>query len=159
MDTHWSLGVLIGLPLTILILLVCAGIVVTGIRVQMSADAYSGDGGLIAAFFAGFVFLVVLGFALSPLGFYPYSAQYHQWQHHGGTVTSVSDRLLKDGDGMSQKFVVTFSGSSQQYGCNDTRCASVKVGDTLDLSCKRTWQYAGTDGYDCNFVALRKGNS
>ena len=30
------------------------------------------------------------------------------------------------------------------------------VGDRLQLACLRTWQYAGTDGYDCNFTSVTR---
>ena len=55
---------------------------------------------------------------------------------------------------MEEKFVVRYEdGGGQQFGCTDTRCASVKPGDTLTLACKRAWEWAATDGYDCRFRA------
>ncbi|WP_159540834.1 hypothetical protein [Aeromicrobium sp. 9AM] len=85
-------------------------------------------------------------------GFYPYSAEYHQWRTVSGDVTDVNSRILSTGkSSINQRFVVEIDG--QAYGCDDTRCASVKVGDVLTISCKREWQYAGVDGYGCNFVS------
>lgn len=47
---------------------------------------------------------------------------------------------------------MTFKGDDQQYGCIDTRCAGIEVGDDLSLSCIRKWEWAATGGYDCRFV-------
>lgn len=146
-DTTWSLGMWIGVPLTIVLVLIGLAAIVVGLLM------WKEDG---AGFFlaGGVVWLVVvLGIALSPLGFYPYHSEYHQWRELGGTLTQVDKRLISTDNGMEDKFVVRFAGSSQQYGCDDTRCAGIHVGDYLALSCKRAWQYTGTDGYDCRFVA------
>lgn len=98
---------------------------------------------------AGVVGLVALTF-FTVWGEYPYNSEYHQWRTTSGTVTQVGSRLLGDDKSTTQRFVVTLAGVGQR-ACDDTRCAEVKVGDQLTLSCKRSWQYAGSDGYDCNF--------
>lgn len=146
-DTSWSLGVLIGLPV-FLICIVIAILFAIGSLIFGEYDAVLG-------------FLVSGGVALALIvamawGFYPYKAEYHQWQTVTGEVQAVEKRLLKDGDGMSERFVVEIDG--QQLGCDDTRCADVKVGDTASLSCKREWQYTGTDGYGCTFVDRKAAN-
>lgn len=148
METTWSMGVLIGLPLLLIALGSCivawfwAGRF-AGYDADFNRKATRWVSGTAAAL------LVVVGLA----GFYPYGAEYHQWRPVSGTVAKIDKRLIGNGKGMEEKFVVVFAGDGQQYGCNDTRCASVRPGDSLAITCKRTWQFAGTDGYDCNFVS------
>jgi hypothetical protein len=90
-------------------------------------------------------------------GMYPWRYEYHHWVPKAGEVSTVDSRLTGTGNGaMEDKFVVKFSGDSQQYGVLDTRAAGIKPGDHLTITCVRRWQWSGTHGYDCNFVALEK---
>jgi hypothetical protein len=145
----WSLGVLIGVPLLGVILLV-----LLGFALWCLVEAELGVG-LSALGVAG----VIVGVALSPLGYYPYGAEYHQWRDVSGVVADTGSRFLPSSDGKAteQKIVVRYAGSDLDFGCQDTRCALVKKGDTLDLRCKRTWQYQSVSGYDCRFVSRRAG--
>lgn len=145
----WSLGVLIGGPVTVLLALI--GLAAIGVGIWLKAkgerDTWILTGG-------GSAWLaVVVGLAVSPLGFWPFAAEYHQWREVSGTVQQIDKRLIGSGDKMEDKFVVRFTDGGLQFGCDDTRCASVREGDSLTLSCKRAWQYTGTDGYDCRFVS------
>ncbi len=149
-DTSWSLGVLVGLPVLGVLLLIAIGLTIFGVLMWFRGDY--GDwlflavpSGVVAVIFA----LVVV------LGFYPYKAEYHQWRTTSGEVTAVKSRILGSGDGINQRFVVRIEGTGYR-SCDDTRCADVEVGDMLTVTCKRAWQFTGTDGYDCNFVDLRK---
>lgn len=154
-ETSWSLGVLIGLPVWILLLIVLTVCVAFGfflVRRDGRGVNYWSDGELVLVWSTVFFVLVFLSGALL---FYPYKAEYHQWRTMGGEVVKIDSRLL---DGANQKFVVTFA-NGDQLGCNDTRCAAIETGDVLWLSCKRTWQYAGTDGWDCNFVKAERSRS
>lgn len=101
--------------------------------------------------------LIALTLGLTWWGMYPWNTEYHHWIPKSGVVARVDSRLISSGDGSGSpetKFVVMFTGDQQQYGVNDTRAAGVKQGDRLTITCVRTWQYSGTDGYDCNFIAL-----
>lgn len=144
-DSHLSLGTIVGLPLMIVgaILLSAA---VLGFLLAMDLEVGAIVGGVLT------LVLSVVGIAV---GMYPYSGQYHHWQEISGKVTSTNSRFLSVNKGTDQKFVVTFDGSDQQFGCSDTRCAGVQVGDELSLTCKRVWQWFGTPGYDCNFVSYK----
>lgn len=153
-DSHLSLGVLIGLPIFIIFI---AAFIVAGIflrRYSLSDDAY--DPGTVV--FAKWVCWGLAGVLVAAafLGFYPYKAEYHHWQNIDGNVTSTNSRFLAKSSGTDQKFVVTLEGSDQQFGCNDTRCATIEEGDWLEITCKRSFQWFGTPGYDCNFVDYRK---
>jgi hypothetical protein len=148
MNETWSLGVLIGLPLVILTILLSVALIVYCIQ----SDAY--DAWMGTATGVVVLVCVVIGAAW---GFYPYSAEYHKWVPKTGVVKATDKRIVSGGEGkINEKIVATYENGAQ-YGCNDTRCASVRKGDTLTLTCKRTWQYTGVDGYDCNFIELRKG--
>lgn len=142
----WSLGVLIGVPVTILLVLVCLGVIALG---ALNWD----DDGVIAVVLGGVVLVAVVGFALSPLGFYPYKAEYHQWREVSGEVVDIDKRLVSSGEsGMEEKFVVRFDGSSQEFRVDDTRAALVEPGDQLTVACKRQWEYAATAGYVCRWI-------
>lgn len=144
----WSLGVLIGGPL--LTLLVIAFVI--GGFAWLHAARKDNEG--------FFLFLAIMCWVLGGLtvigmgvGYYPYGGDYHQYRNVSGTVAKIDSRLIgNSGGGTDTKFVVRFDGSATQFACDDTRCAQVDEGDALTLSCKRTWQYTGTDGYDCRFV-------
>ncbi len=101
--------------------------------------------------------LIVVVVAMTWWFMYPWKSEYHYWMPKSGTVARVDSRMVSTGDkSMETKFVVMFTGDDQQYGVLDTRAAGVKTGDTLTITCKREWQFSGTDGYDCNFVSLER---
>lgn len=145
-SASWSLGVLVGIPIL--------GVIALALLVFAVVCWFADEPGIGVGSLA--VLLVLVGVALSPLGYYPYKAEYHQWRSTSGVVAEVNKRLVSDGDkGMNEKIVVRYKDSDGAYGCEDTRCALLKVGDTLDLKCKRAWQYASVSGYDCRFVSRR----
>lgn len=126
-------------------------------------------GGVVAAFltkgetgppFALLCFATAL--IIGALGFFvdfPFSGQYHRFVPKTGVVTAVGSRFLASGTqggGSTQKFVVTMGG--RDYGCNDTRCATVRKGDRLTLMCERSWQWAGVPGWDCNWGIDHQAN-
>lgn len=151
MHAHWSLGVLIGLPLVVLVLLAAAAAVFFGVRQIRNDDVYDTDLGWLLTIAGGLVAVVVV--AISAFAFFPYKASYHRWEPKSGLVTAIGNRFIGDGNGgTNQRFVVTLSGSPQQYACDDTRCSLLKVGDPLTLSCKKAYQYASEPGFDCNWV-------
>lgn len=141
-----SLGVLIGLPVAGLLVLVCLVVIALAVRVRF-VDGDWGDAGLLAAAAALAMVAIV---AITGFAMWPWTAEYHEWQPVAGTVTDTSSRLLGDDKSTSQYYAMEING--QTYRCDDTRCATVKTGDHLDLTCKREWQFAGTPGWDCNFV-------
>lgn len=139
MSEHWSLGVIIGLPLfSLLVILLIGGAIAFYLADMTPLDFMLG----------AFALLVIGGMVF---GYYPYSAQYHKWQPVKGEVQNVSSRFLGDGKSTTQRFVVTFT-DGRTRSCDDTRCALVKPGDTLGLYCKRSFQWASTPGWDCNYV-------
>ena len=131
-----------------------AVVLVVGIRLWRADRGRTwNDGPMVAGVAAAALVIIV---AFTAWGFYPYKAEYHQWATTSGAVTDINSRLIgTDGSGLTERFVVTLDGVGDR-ACDDTRCASVKVGDVLTLSCKREWQFSGTDGYGCNFVELKK---
>lgn len=153
----WSRGVLIGLPIACVFVL--AGLVGAALLfryARRNQNAYDSTDALMlggVAAVAPVILLVGTAWAM-----YPWQGEYHRWQDKSGTVAEVSSRLLSNSDNVNQKFVVRFEGGGE-YGCNDTRCSLVKVGDDLTLSCKRAWQFSGRDGWDCNYVERRGGAS
>lgn len=134
-----SLGFIVGIIVTVILSLGCIGMAIYAF--------HEDEPGIGRGLLLGLV--VVLG--LSAWGFFPYKMEYHSYKPVSGKIKSIDKRLVSSGDGMQDKFVVRYEGNSQQYGCTDTRCASIKKGDELRLMCMRVWEYAGTDGYDCKY--------
>lgn len=156
MQSHWSLGVLVGLPILVLLVVGLGALGAYLFRKCRTEDEVDGPFLLGAAAVCWLAALITLVLMLAPTGYYPYKAEYHQWRPVSGQVAEVSKRLVSDGDhGMQEKIVVLYKGNPQEYGCDDTRCALVKTSDVLDLSCIRHWQYASTSGYDCRFVSRK----
>lgn len=151
-DATWSLGVLIGIPIILAVIAVLVGL---GLWLRSYAKRHEDESfsdapeakWLARGLFA-LVGVVVIG---SLIGYYPWKADYHQFVTKEGTVKTISSRLLGSSDSFQQKFVVQYE-DGRQFGCEDTRCALIKPGDRLILACKRAWQYAGQDGYDCKFI-------
>lgn len=150
----WSLGVLIGGPIAVLLLAGSVIAIVLGVRAKRrdSMEWLDGPGIAVGVGICG----VVLVLGISAIGYYPYEHQYHYWSTKTGVVSEVNKRVVSRESGIDQRFVVRFTGSSHEYACDDTRCSLVKKGDRLQLSCKRHWQYAGRDGWDCNYLAVTK---
>ena len=150
-DTHFTLGVFIGLPIAGLFVV---GFALLGMWLRKKSEnvedfdaPYLKTFGWISTVVSVIIILAVV------VGYYPYGNQYHQFQPKYGTVTAIDKRIVSAGSSsMQEKFVVTFEGSKQQYACMDTRCATIEVGDDLSLSCIREWEYSATDGWDCRYV-------
>lgn len=98
---------------------------------------------------AGCIPVLVWLFAAWPV----WDMAYHRYDTVTGTVATVDKRLVSEGEGMSEKYVVQLAGDSQQYGCLDTRCALIQPGEPVELSCIRVWAWYGSDGYDCEYVS------
>lgn len=145
----WSLGVLIGLPLIIVFLIVL--LLVIGFAFTMTDDGI-GTKPLTLVIASVLTLITLVG---SAWGYYPYSTSYHKWITIHGTVKQISSRFLGNDKSTTQRFVVQFVNGDIR-SCDDTRCALVKAGDYLALSCKRHWQFAGTDGWDCNYIRSEK---
>jgi hypothetical protein len=155
--THWTLSFLIGTPLWILALLAC---LVVSARAFVYWRRHKGEPHRWTTLFTAndakqisiwslVAFAVLLVIALSPLAYYPYKVEFHQWRPVTGKVTEVSKRLIAQDKSMSERYVLVIDG--QPYGVDDTRASLVKVGDTVSLSCKRDWQYASVPGWVCRW--------
>jgi len=144
MHAMWDPAYLIVMVIAAVIIGIAAITATVSLIRVLTGHSYAG-GGLIG----GALVILVAGIIAGVVAF-PFSGQYHRYVPKTGVVTATGSRLLADGHGGStQKFVVTING--QDYGCNDTRCATVKPGDDVTLMCERTWQWSGTAGYDCNW--------
>lgn len=138
-NTHWTLDYLIGVPLGILILLVGIGLLATLF--------FSDDG---SAAFAGF-WITLIGVVVLLASLFPFSTKYHKWYPVSGSVEKVGHRLISVGDkgGMAERYVLTIDG--QPFGVDDTRAASVEVGDNVNLNCTLDWQFQAKAGWVCRW--------
>jgi hypothetical protein len=171
-DSQPSIGLLVGVPAAVVAFAACVTAIVLGIRAKRgfvaSGKAKKGTYGyqdtyLLSLFLrVGGIGAAVVTVAAALWSFYPWSTEYHMWRTIHGSISQISNRFIasgSDGGGSTQRFVVIFNGDTGQYSCDDTRCALLKVGDDLTISCKRAWQYSGTPGYDCSFVDFIKGGA
>ena len=138
LETQWTLGVLIGLPAVILIL---AGLITGIVWAKRVGDA--------AEFVVMCSAAMIVTLLIAAVAFFPYKAEYHQWRSVDGAVTAINKRLISQDKGMAERYVFTVNG--HPYGVDDTRAATVKVGDTVNLMCVREWQYASVSGYVCRW--------
>lgn len=83
---------------------------------------------------------------------YPHRAEYHRWERTEGRVVEVGERLIPSGEAVQQRVVLDIEDVGPR-GCDDTRCTLIEPGDTVTLDCKRSWQWAGEDGYRCAYVS------
>lgn len=148
----WSLNLISGLIVAVVLIVAAVMLSRFWYGKNKTADSYDGDMFLWLA--RGAIAFVVVVVGITALTTFPWEKQYHYWEDKAGVVAEIESRLLKDGDGMSEKYAVRFEGSAQEYGCEDTRCSLVKPGDTLTLRCLRVWEYSGTDGWDCSYVGV-----
>jgi hypothetical protein len=153
LEARWTLGVLVGIPLLVAALII--GVIWTifayGTEDRRQFDTSATAGFRFFGKFCGPI--LVLGVLIgASVGYFPYEAQYHQYQETTGIVASIDVRLVSSGDSMQEKFVVVYD-DGRERGCLDTRCAAVQPGDILTMECKRIYQWSGTDGWDCNFVS------
>jgi hypothetical protein len=141
----WSLGVLVGVPLSAGALAITLAIAVVGaIRWRRDGDP--------AAFWGGCA-AVVLTAVVTGVLMWPWQLEYHRWQPVAGTVDEVNPPAWIMTLGSEQRFAVRLQGDRQEYSCVDVRCALLKRGDHVEMTCKRQWQYAGTPGFRCEFVS------
>lgn len=146
--TSWSLGVKIGGPIAAVIVFLALAYVIAMATWRPDNPSDRADR---PWWLAGGVVALLIALAVPAGFFYPWSAEYHQWVPKHGTVAEIGSRFVGADKSTTQRFVVRLDDGGQ-YACDDTRCSLVKVGDLLSLSCKRHWQFAGTDGWDCNYV-------
>jgi hypothetical protein len=96
---------MIGLPITVFVLAVCAVLIVGGIIYERRNGF--GDGYFLAG--AGAVALVAT-LVLAGLFFWPWQSEYHRWRHVDGDVEQISSRFLGNDKSTTQRFVVRRGG-------------------------------------------------
>lgn len=154
---RYSLGVLIGLPIVGLILLACVVVLAFAVLAAIFGERQDRGFAAVVAGCAGAVAAIVLIICL--FAYWPWSPSWHKWYDTTGTVQSISSRIISDGDkSVNQRFVVKFT-DGRIRSCDDTRCSLLKPHDSLSLSCKRAYQWAGTAGWDCNYVRSSEDNA
>ncbi|MFE5290379.1 hypothetical protein ACFRAQ_35995 [Nocardia sp. NPDC056611] len=154
---RYSLGALIGLPIAALVFGILGLILaVSVVKVIKNVIAENGDADAFAdgvIWGGGALIPLAISAAVFVGAWWPFDWEYHQWRPVRGEVAQIDSRMLSDGDkGMSQMFVVRYAQDTNEYRCDDSRCAAVKPGDVLELTCKRAWQWTGTPGRECQFV-------
>lgn len=145
-----SMGSLIGLPIAALIVLVCLAIAIFG-AMNRRYDEPGERFGL--WFMIGGTLSALIVVAIVGVLMWPWKHDYHFWVDKGGVVEQVSKRLVPAGEkSMQEKYVFVIDG--RPYGVLDTRAALVKVGDRVDIACKRAFEWGvpqSANGWDCKW--------
>jgi hypothetical protein len=146
----FTVGAMIGLPVTFLIILMFAKMIFLP-----PAWLESEFGMSVRWIRRAAATCITITLIIFTCAWWPFDWTYHTWTTVDGQVASVDKRILGQDKGMSEVFLITYRDNPQQYRCDDTRCAGIHPGDQLTLSCKPEWQYAATDGWSCNFVEAK----
>lgn len=144
----WALGTLIGFPVGILITLALAFVTSKIWRAWKAEGGYNNTGEFMAFTLMALGSTVIAGL-LTFAAMWPYDSEFHQWRTVSGEVDRVESRLIADGDGMSERYIVTIDGLP--FAVDDTRAALLGKGDDVRLACKREWQYAAESGWGCRW--------
>lgn len=142
-----SLGLALGTPIAALFVL--AGLFVAFVAWNARESEYR-DGwrmGVACGIGGALLAIVIYLFCMWPL-----KHDYHFWVPVQGKVEKISSRLVSAGDkgGSNQRFVVVIKG--QPYGVDDTRAALLSVGDTVNLKCKREFEWGSSaNGWACRW--------
>lgn len=157
-EGNWTLGVLVGIPISALFIVGLTGI---GLAIVLAARRMGeprADGTHHPFYFWADEFIPLgwfsLGIAIvwagiAAVAYIPYGKDYHYWAPVTGEVEKVDSRLISSGDGMAERYVFTIDG--QPYGVDDTRAATVEEGDRVALLCKKEWQWQAADGWGCRW--------
>jgi hypothetical protein len=145
----WLLTVKIGLPILALAALISLAITVFAIidsAIKESSGHRNHDHWIFAWMFPTALLAVTIGPAF---GYWPWHGDYHRLQPVTGTVAAIDSRFLA----ASQYVVVTYD-TGLVVRCDDSRCATVRVGQQLRLLCTKEHQFGsplGADGWACRW--------
>jgi hypothetical protein len=135
-------SVYLWLPVIGVAVLLCLGLIWLALRYAQDNED---DGTL--SLIPGLGALVLI---IAPLFcYYPYSGDYHRLQPVTGVVQAVDSRFLA----ASQYVVVTYD-TGLTVRCDDSRCATVRTGESLQLLCTKEHQFGSplaTDGWGCRW--------
>jgi hypothetical protein len=134
-------SVTLGLTAIIIGLLLCVGLVLAFL-----AFVYETAGDWVIG---GLPVVAALVLIIAPLfGYYPYSGDYHRLQPVSGVVRTIDTRSQ-----LSQDSVITYD-AGLVVRCDDSRCATVKPGQSLRLLCTKEHQFGSpqaADGWGCRW--------
>lgn len=141
------MGSLIGLPIAALIVLICLVTIWIGTLGIRDHDEFGWS------FVIGGALVALITVGVTGALMWPWKHDYHFWVDKGGVVEQVSKRLVPAGEkSMQEKYVFVIDG--RPYGVLDTRAALVKVGDRVDIACKRAFEWGvpqSANGWDCKW--------
>ncbi|MFE9328359.1 hypothetical protein ACIHDR_46805 [Nocardia sp. NPDC052278] len=164
---RYSIEVYTWIPLVTLIIValaVACGFAIFGFVRELRSDYFVKETGLMAFFAIMLAAAVVLATMKMIVVWGPFDGEHHQWRPVRGQITQIDalgghhDSATESKTSESMVFVVTFTGSDQAYPCRDARCAALRVGDDLELTCKTTRHTSGADERDCDFIRAVTAN-
>lgn len=100
--------------------------------------------------------LLILGGLYFALILPPYDASFYQTYRITGEVTTLERAFNADeGGGMSQTFVVEVEGVDLLIQSTDQRFRTVDVGDDVNLTCGKSFEYFVEPWYQCSIASTR----
>jgi hypothetical protein len=148
-DGAWLPSMYWGLPAVGLAVLACLVLTIWAVRFSLhgTGDAFDRHSHWSFAWIPALALPVTV--IASMFGYYPYDGDYHRLQPATGVVQAVDTRFLA----ASQYVVVTYD-TGLVVRCDDSRCATVRVGEQLRLLCTKEHQFGSplaADGWGCRW--------
>jgi hypothetical protein len=144
----WLPSITVGLTIFVVIVLLLLGTSVILAILRRGKDDFDREPFTMLLWACRVIALIIT--VIATVGYYPYAADYHKLQPATGVVKSVDSRFLA----ASQYVVVTFADTNQVVRCDDSRCSTLKPGDTVTLLCTKEHQFGSplqTDGWGCRW--------
>lgn len=142
-----TMEMLVGTIVAVLFLLVGAVFIAVGTRDTYDPLPTIGTG----------LAIVALTVVFWLWGSWPLAYDYHHWIPTTGTVKSVDKRIVKDGDSISEKYVIRFA-DGRTRALNDTIGGSLRAGDVATMRCKKAFEWGvprESHGWDCKWSGKR----
>lgn len=85
---------------------------------------------------------------------FPYSTEHHSYKPVSGTVLQVDKKFMGDGGSTTESINLNINGVD--YSVDDSRAATVRRGDSVNLKCVKDWNYGAEDGWNCKWNGVNK---
>lgn len=151
----WTLGTLIGMPIGVIVFIGAVVAAYASIRANKRAmiahdnhkdrqwrGEYDGLGWSMVIWSC--IATSVIAFVITAAGMFPYDQDFHRLRPISGTVESID---IKE---WSSQYAITFK-EGATVRCDDTRCATIKVGDHINLVCTKEYVYGAVAGWGCKW--------
>lgn len=106
------------------------------------------------AFITGVSLTGIIFVVLTLVTLFPYSMEHHSYKPVSGTVIQVDKKFMSDGDSTTESINLNINGVD--YTVDDSRAATIRRGDSVNLKCVKDWNYGAEDGWNCKWNGVNK---